>query len=522
MRQLLDALRQADVTVVENAPRAVLALRSAGECGELAALKSERARTLALPRADLDQVQEALGQAGALQSVGKAKEALERLAPLEAKAAALGDRGLSAAVLLRHAEIQRDLGALDDAEALMHRAATEATAARDDAALARAWTALTDEVGITRRLPREAERWSGYAQAAVARLDSPIELAAPLVCTLGRIHTHVGKLDLGQEELRRCFDLQQRLNGPESLAVAEALSAQAGALIESGKTHEAVDAARRAFELARRLVGPAHPSAATLENHLASVLYTIGRYDEALPLYEESLAVMERAVGKDSARLPLFLDNLANVYSSLGRFDDAQRLLARALELDIRAAGPESSVVAQIENNIAATYQDAGDLQRAHEHFQRSLEVSERIEGPTSARLAQALSGLGQTALGLGHAEESARDCARALELLKGVPRAVPEALTCLGRAELELGRLAPAVTHLEAAVAQLEERGDAPVNLAEPRFALARALWPVSAERARAVGLARQAREAFGGSPSGRAADVDAWLKAHPVGPHR
>jgi eukaryotic-like serine/threonine-protein kinase len=86
--------------------------------------------------------------------------------------------------------------------------------------------------------------------------------------------------------------------------------------------------------------------------------------------------------------------------------------------------------------------------------------------------------------------------------------------LVPLGDAYLAAGRKADAVAALERAVAIGEKKGAGIPALARARFHLARALW-ATAERTRALALARAAREQLAGTPNRRDLDeVERWLR--------
>jgi hypothetical protein len=83
----------------------------------------------------------------------------------------------------------------------------------------------------------------------------------------------------------------------------------------------------------------------------------------------------------------------------------------------------------------------------------------------------------------------------------------------------LDLARPRDAVAPLERALALREKNNGDPNELAESRFALARALWDANEDRARARSLAGAAEDAYraAGGPSAEAlADVRAWLAKH------
>ena len=78
------------------------------------------------------------------------------------------------------------------------------------------------------------------------------------------------------------------------------------------------------------------------------------------------------------------------------------------------------------------------------------------------------------------------------------------------------LGRPEEAIPILERALALRETTPDVHSEIAESRFALARALWIAKADRARSLRLAKRARDAYAAIGDGmeeELAEVKAWL---------
>lgn len=140
--------------------------------------------------------------------------------------------------------------------------------------------------------------------------------------------------------------------------------------------------------------------------------------------------------------------------------------------------------------------------------------------GPDHPQLAHAISNLAALAAGQGRHEDARRGYAQALELgQKGLGPDHPELaedLTGLAQALLSLGRAAEARVPAARALQIREVRPVPAALVAETRFVLARALWPLAAERSRARELAEQARAALAAGKDAEAlAAVDAWLRA-------
>lgn len=90
-----------------------------------------------------------------------------------------------------------------------------------------------------------------------------------------------------------------------------------------------------------------------------------------------------------------------------------------------------------------------------------------------------------------------------------------------LADGELEAGKQADAIAHYERALALRVAHGSPPVEVAEARFSLARALVKTRGDRVRAMKLATQARDTYHGDPAqaDTAAAVDRWIAAHSHG---
>ncbi len=87
--------------------------------------------------------------------------------------------------------------------------------------------------------------------------------------------------------------------------------------------------------------------------------------------------------------------------------------------------------------------------------------------------------------------------------------------LTALGKTFIAQGRYREAVSVLERAHRVRERAEPSPDNVAETRFALARARWALNRDRPGALALAVAAREAYRKLPgqAKRVEEIEAWL---------
>lgn len=105
----------------------------------------------------------------------------------------------------------------------------------------------------------------------------------------------------------------------------------------------------------------------------------------------------------------------------------------------------------------------------------------------------------------------------RGLEAGEPSPVDLARVLRSLGQAQHKIGELARARESLERSVAVGEASAARAESIAPTRFALAKVLWDSGRERARALSLAREARDAFHAAtaPSPEATGT-AWIAEH------
>lgn len=251
-----------------------------------------------------------------------------------------------------------------------------------------------------------------------------------------------------------------------------------------GRLDEAIELATRARVLNDRANGPRHDLDVTnCDEDLAGIYFDMARPADALALHRQVTAVRQRFFGADHPSLAIAYVNEGEDLATLGRADEAIPLLERALGImaSLRARGGDG----YYHHRLAAALRVKGDARAA-------------LEQDRAALAACALAGESG-----GHWESWA--------------------LTGIGLDLLALDRAAEAVDPLERAVIE-RATGAVPFELAESRFALARALWETGA-RARARPLAESARdglradaERYGSWYATSRDAIERWLVTHPA----
>jgi eukaryotic-like serine/threonine-protein kinase len=202
------------------------------------------------------------------------------------------------------------------------------------------------------------------------------------------------------------------------------------------------------------------------------------------------------------------------------RLDEALPLYERALRIVEKTEDPDSSGAAALEHNIAAVLSQQGRLDEALARFQEVLARKEKKLGPSHPHLVPVLRFMGNTLRKQGRHREALPHFERAVAIQTAQSDDVLSSWTGvhldLGRALLEAKQPRDALVPLEKALAGWERAKPTPVERANTRLLLARALWDAKGDRTRALRLAHEARAlaSEAGEAGARVLEsVDAWL---------
>ncbi|MCG3126012.1 MAG: Serine/threonine-protein kinase PknD [Phycisphaerae bacterium] len=319
---------------------------------------------------------------------------------------------------------------------------------------------------------------------------------------LASIVTMAGRYDEAQEPMNAALDAFERAEGPDSLAVGEALqeaamlAAKRGdprtaeeyyrrslPIIESrlgrhprvasaltnlgqtlqllGRLDQAESYFRRSVELQREMLGDDHPHVAICLNNLAMCLRVAGKLDEAEDGLRRSLKVMEARFGLGHPTVAAAINNLASLVFDRGRFQEADDLMRQATEGCIRALGEKHPDVAQCICNRGAMRNAMGDLDGARSLYQQALELRREVLGPEHAEIARNMHELGRVLMKQGElaaAEPLLRDAfAMRQRLLDARHPDIADSLSSLGTLLRRKGDLAGAEEMLSGAL-ELQE----------------------------------------------------------------
>jgi ATP/maltotriose-dependent transcriptional regulator MalT len=162
--------------------------------------------------------------------------------------------------------------------------------------------------------------------------------------------------------------------------------------------------------------------------------------------------------------------------------------------------------------------QRRGDLPQALLYHSRALEIVEKIHGAEHASTGEARIAVAEVLLVQQRHAEAREQLERARQSIESSPGTHPEllarTLTSLAESQLGSGDPAAALPLAQRALDLWQSRASKTAAAAWTRFILAKSLWEIQGDRARARQLAQEARTLLDGAPrSPRTAAIDAWL---------
>jgi len=472
-----------DEDVVRRAVEAVAGLPRLERCAEVDALAAQQPPpedpVAAARVAELDAQ---LIEARALLGAGKYDRGLAVATVVVREAAGLGYEPLQARAWLVQGRLQDRTGAYAEAEATLERAYASALGLKMVTEAADAASLLIRVVGDRRARHEDGRGWAKHAEP-LARAAGTAEIEAYYLNNLGIVAKAAGELAEARGYQERAAAIREQALGPDHPDLASVLTNLGSLARIEGKLGQARAYHERALDIWERALGPDHPDLASVLTNLGNVAKAEGQLDQARAHFERALTIDESTLGPDHPDLAYDINSLGSVALTEGKLDQARAHFERALSIWENALGPDYPNLAFPLMNLGIMAREQGQFDQASAHFERALAIRERALGPDHPELAGPLTNLGEALL----AREAHADALPPLERALSIRSAHP---------------------------------GD-PVELAQTRFTLARALWVASAgrDRARAHALARLAAEAHaaaGERASEKLAEVRAWQSMH------
>jgi tetratricopeptide (TPR) repeat protein len=461
LKALTDVLSEADATVVERSVEAVRGLSELGPCNHVDPASQVPPPTDASLARRVEDLRASLARARALRISGQYAAGLAVSAPVATEARTLGYRPLLAEALLELGQQRLGLG---DAAAERHlkEAVWTAEEVRLDEVRAEAMVALTQLVAYDAARVSDGHDWYHQARALLVRTRRQGRLLADLESAHGLVYSSQGDAASAEASQRNALVVLEQADGiaresaGDGHEAAVVLRRLGNTLSAQGRHAEALLVYENAHAAFVKALGSEHPRVGSTLVNSGTTLSALGRHAEALEPLRQGVGILERTLPTRHPFRSVALDALGAALGREGRTEEAERVLHRAVEAAEQARGPEHPDVAQPCGTLGLVLVEAGRASEAVAVLERAVRVREQALGPKHPELAVPLTGLGE--------------------------------------ALLKLGRPSDALVPLERALALHESRAAPPVELAETRFALARALWESRKDTARARQLAQVA----------------------------
>jgi tetratricopeptide (TPR) repeat protein len=476
---LVDVLADADAAVAEQAVYAASRLVPLDRCADADALLADR-QLPADPElaARVDALAGTLRELVAQASAGRAVAALPDFDALVVDAEQVGWGPLVAEARNRRGRARAIVGNYEGAVEDMNAAYELALAHGLDEIAAEAARELAFVIGYKQSQHDEGLRWIRHALPLALRAGRDDLLEANARARWGVLLLHRAELEDAERETTLARAIFERKLGPDHIEVAEVLT-RLGDIATAGQRYDPAEAYYRdAIAIFERKLGPDHPYLTPPLANLGAVNLQRLRHEEAAGYLARALAIQEASLGDRHPDLVTTLTNLGNVALAREDWAGARARFERARDIAVASFGEDSSQVGVALVNLGTALHRLGDLDGARAALDRTLELWQRDLGRDHVALGYPLTGLGSVLTDLDRAAEAVPLLERALALRVGGPASVAE--------------------------------------LADTRFALARALWATRADRQRASELAEQARAGYVGLGPEAGHDLrelEAWL---------
>lgn len=461
-----------------------------------------------------------LARARAMATGGEREQARAALDDLLQLDRHLGYAPLSLEARAFSAQIDLLRGRVDAGLRPLVDVAREAEARHLDELAARLWSEAA-EAAAGRWSKPELERWLvAEARTAVERLEREREPLAPgLMIAEGQLATGAGELEEALADFEAARALAAELGKDEAAEDTSYVAATLGRLGRLDEAQQALDDGRAA---ALERWGPGAPKVAQYDYDLGVLALQTGAFEDAAAHFDRAEATYRAALGPDSFPAARVAYARVKLLMFAGKLDEGLDVLDRVEPIYVRELGREDVELANLYEARGVLRYFEGDITGSLEPYATALTIIEATVGPASSPAARLHSDIGESQLALGKLDAAIERFGRALAIqAHHLPEDHPSLALPLkgrGQARLAAGQAELAVGDLERALDLQLTAGAEPLEIADLRFSLARALAQArddheSKQRTRA--LAMQARVEFEGrSLDDRVEAVDTWLR--------
>ncbi len=241
--------------------------------------------------------------------------------------------------------------------------------------------------GLLRRQGRydEAARELRAVLAQIAGRDDRLRQQVDAALTLGVVLRSTSDFAGAEQQFRQGLALAERLDGPQSPGLVDALVSLGFLAAKRGDLEAALGFYRRAQKIVEEAqLGSERP----LEG-IGDVLEASGRFDEAAAVYETVLAHNVARQGPASSDIAWNLYALGRIEKGRGRRDAARIRLERSLAAFEASVGPQQYWVSWPLHELGLLALEAGDAAQAVPLLERALSLRQKGLAPGRAEIAE-------------------------------------------------------------------------------------------------------------------------------------
>jgi len=325
-----------------------------------------------------------------------------------AMAREIGHAGLTAQALVRHADVSRSLGKLDDALASYREAAERASKSGDEAC--RAMAVGGGSTVAWQKGQRDESTVSGFLIAShLARAVGDHRVLARYLGNIGVVHESRGELDQAIACHREVEEVSRRKRDRKWVSMS--LGNRGTAHVLQGDLEAGVRCYREAEEIARELGADAH--VAQLVGHRGLIHSSRDELDAALRCFEESEEISRR-IG-DQVRLAFALGQEASVYIRREDYPAALEAYREAAEIGVKTG--DRQIVARFTCNQGTVLGSMGRPEEGRDRLAEGLAIFDELGASHNIVYFMFLGGLASIERRLGNLEEAQRVARSAVAL---------------------------------------------------------------------------------------------------------
>jgi eukaryotic-like serine/threonine-protein kinase len=408
-------------------------------------------------------------------------------------------------------------GELDRARAELETAYFSASGLGDDRTAARAATRLLTLVGEQLGRMDEGLHWGRLAAAAIERQTGDTTLArAHLLSSRARVHLLAADFDAATAEAIESLALVESVYGEDHPDVASAVNTVGTVYMQQGDDEKAAAAFERARALAETAYGESHVEVARYLHNAAGVEYNRGDLAKARALSERSLAIKEQWLDPNSREIASSLNALGNLAMRDANYAEAQRLLERTVAIFRKLHDGDHPALLAVIANLAHAHHVQEHYGEAEVLYRECLAMAERLFGVDGLQVADVLSDLAASLADDGRLDEALLLGQRAVAIhdAKGPPDHPQwmEAMVTQSEHLVKAGREREALPLLERLLSSIDAKPQTdPIFRGRARYWLARTVWTLDRDAARARKLAEGARTDLANAGAAAAPEVEA-----------